>query len=174
MFNINELNEYVENFGTVVKKLDKISEINDKVESVSDAQKETDKAMREQWEKTIPIIDSQIKELKEMVTSVENTGMKQEAIIRSMDNSILDMQSKLNDSLENAVKTLDLKFETQKQELLALKNDINNALVANANKQQMDLQAELQTNQGKLSKQQIIVLVVVVIGIVLDIVLKFI
>ena len=83
MFNINELNEYVENFGTVVKKLDKISEINDKVESVSDAQKETDKAMREQWEKTIPIIDSQIKELKEMVTSVENTGMKQEAIIRS-------------------------------------------------------------------------------------------
>ncbi len=174
MFNINELNEYVENFGTVVKKLDKISEINDKVESVSDAQKETDKAMREQWEKTIPIIDSQIKELKEMVTSVENTGMKQEAIIRSMDNSILDMQRKLNDSLENAVKTLDLKFETQKQELLALKNDINNALVANANKQQMDLQAELQTNQGKLSKQQIIVLVVVVIGIVLDIVLKFI
>ena len=174
MFNINELNEYVENFGTVVKKLDKISEINDKVESVSDAQRETDKAMREQWETTIPIIDSQIKELKEMLTSVENTGMKQEAIIRSMDNSILDMQRKLNDSLENAVKTLDLKFETQKQELLALKNDINNALVANANKQQMDLQAELQTNQGKLSKQQIIVLVVVVIGIVLDIVLKFI
>lgn len=128
--------------------------------------------MRDQWEKTIPRMDVQIKELKEMVGQIENAAEKHDRAIKSM-----------NDSLENTIKVLDLKFEAQKQELLSLKNEINSAFSKNINdiensnkkleKNMSEQQNELQTNQGKFSKLQIAMFVAVLVGIALDIVLKF-
>lgn len=98
--NTNELNQYVENFGTVVKKLDGIAEINDKVEQVSALQDKTVEELHEQWDKTLPEINKQIEDLKTMIAKAEVISQSQAELLNSLGEKLQTIETSVQKSAE--------------------------------------------------------------------------
>ena len=121
MINTNELNEYVENFGAVIKKLESIEAINTKVEEVSSMQEKTIDELHEQWKQTLPEMNKQIEELKAMISQAEEISKSQENLLgglieklEAIETGTESLGREIRGKLETTIQTVESNIEENK------------------------------------------------------------